>query len=167
MNRFKGSASKIGTAVALGLSVSAALVVAGCGDDSGLGRRYKVTGKVTYKGELVPKGTVNFIPTNPAPPVGRAATGEIKNGYYSLMTAGDNDGALPGEYKVAIVAVDIDMSSAMAKGPLPKIHEGDPAYLKAVKNAKKLIPDKYGLIETSGLTATVDGNKTIDFPLTD
>ena len=94
------------------------VVVIGCGgDDSGLGRRYKVTGKVTYKGEPVPHGTVNFMPIKPPPPEGRAASGEIKDGYYSLSTAGDDDGALPGDYNVAIVAVDIDMASAVAKGP--------------------------------------------------
>jgi hypothetical protein len=100
------SASKIRQAVAVALSASAVVIVIGCGDDgSGLGRRYKVTGKVTYKGELVPHGTVNFIATKPPPPEGRAATGEIKDGYYSLSTAGGNDGALPGEYNVAIVAM--------------------------------------------------------------
>jgi hypothetical protein len=154
--------------VAVALSFSAVLVVCGCGgDDSGLGRRYKVTGQVTYNGVAVPQGTVNFIPTKPAPPEGRAASGVIKDGYYSMSTTGGGDGALPGEYNVAIIAVETDMTSAVAKGPLPKIHEGDAAYLKAVKNAKKLIPDKYGVSETSGLKATVDGAKTIDFPLKD
>ena len=169
MNRFQRSASKIWQPVAVALGLSAAMVVFGCGgDDSGLGRRYKVTGKVTYKGEPVPRGTVNFIPVKPPPPEGRAASGEIKDGVYSLSTAGGGDGALPGEYNVAIVAVDIDMSSAVAKGPgePPKIHEGDPAYQKAVKNAKKLVPDKYGVSETSGLKATVDSSgKAIDFAL--
>ena len=41
-------------------------------------------------------------------------------------------------------------------------------YLKAVKNAKKLIPDKYGVSETSGLKATVKAtSNTYDFPLSD
>ena len=113
MNRFMRSVSKIWQRVAVALSVSAVVVVLGCGgDDSGLGRRYKVTGKVTYKGEPVPQGTVNFVPTKPPPPEGRAATGEIKDGYYSLSTTGNDDGALPGDYNVAIVAMDIDMASA-------------------------------------------------------
>jgi hypothetical protein len=172
MNRFQWSASKIWQPVAIGLSLSAAMVLLGCGgDDSGLGSRYKVSGKVTYKGAPVPRGSVNFIPVKPAPPEGRAASGEIKeDGSYTLSTAGGGDGALPGEYNVAIVAVDIDMSSAVAKGPgeLPKIHEGDPAYQKAVKNAKKLVPDKYGVSETSGLKATVDSSgKAINFDLND
>ncbi len=164
------SASGKWKSVATALSVAAVVVVLGCGgDESGLGRRYKVTGKVTYKGELVPHGTVNFIPTKPPPPDGRAATGTIKDGYYSLSTTGHDDGALPGDYNVAIVAMDIDLSSAVAKGKgeLPKIHEGDRAHQKAVKSAKKLIPDKYGVSEKSGLTATVDRAKTIDFDLKD
>jgi hypothetical protein len=89
-------------------------------------------------------------------------------GIFSLSTTGNDDGALPGEYNVAIVAMDIDMASAVSKEGLPKIHEGDEAYQKAVKNAKKLIPDKYGVSETSGLKATVDSSgKTHDFELTD
>jgi hypothetical protein len=156
--------------VAIALSVSALVVVLGCGsDESGLGRRYKVTGKVTYKGGPVPHGTVNFLPTKPPLPEGRAATGEIKDGYYSLSTSGENDGALPGEYNVAIVAMDVDMASAASsKGEGGRIHEGDKAYVKAVKNAQKLIPDKYQAGETSGLKATVGTSaKEINFDLTD
>ena len=96
------------------------------------------------------------------------SSGEIKDGYYSLTTTGDNDGALAGDYNVAVVAMDIDMASAASsKEEGGRVHEGDPKFIKAVKNAKKLIPDKYGVSETSGLKATVDGAKTIDFPLTD
>jgi len=170
MNRFMRSALKKWQPVAIALSVSATVVVLGCGgDESGLGRRYKVTGKVTYKGAPVPTGTVNFLPTKPPPPDGRAAAGTIKDGYYSLSTTGNNDGALPGEYNVAIVAKEIDMSAAAS----PKeeggiVHQGDKAYQKAVKSGKSLIPTKYGLGETSGLKATVDSSgKAFDFDLTD
>ncbi len=163
------SASKIRQAVAVALSASAAVIVIGCGsDDSGLGTRYKVTGKVTYKGAAVPHGTVNFIPTKPGQSEGgRAATGEIKDGYYSLTTHGNNDGALPGDYNVAIIAIDMDQKAAISKDAL-NIHQGDAAHQAAIKNAKKLIPDKYGVSETSGLKATVkSGTNTIDFPLSD
>jgi hypothetical protein len=155
---------------AITLSISAMVVVAGCGDDgTGLGRRYTVAGKVTYKGEPVAHGTVNFLPTKPPPPAGRAATGQIKDGYYSMSTSGNEDGALPGEYNVAIVAMDIDMSSAassQAEGG--RIHEGDAKYRAAVKNAKQLIPIKYTTGESSGLKATIEGNtKSLDFDLKD
>jgi hypothetical protein len=169
MNRFIRYASKKWQPVVSALSVSAVVVVLGCsGDDSGLGRRYKVTGKVTYNGAPVPHGTVNFLPTKPPPPEGRTATGEIEDGYYSLGTTGNNDGALPGEYKVAIVALDVDLAAAAApKEQGGMIHQGDPAHQKAQKNAKKLIPAKYTSGETSGLTAKVDSSKAIDFDLTD
>jgi hypothetical protein len=148
--------------------MTAVVVVLGCGDDSGLARRYKVTGKVTYKGEPVPHGTVNLIPTKPPPPEGRPATGTIKDGFYTLATVGNEDGALPGEYNVAIVAVDVDMASAVSKDSRPKVHPGDKAYQQAQKNAKKLIPDKYTVSETSGLHATVtSGTNNINFDLKD
>jgi hypothetical protein len=168
MNRFMRSALKKWRPVAIALSVSATVVVLGCGgDDSGLGRRYKVTGKVTYKGEPVPKGTVNFLPTKPPVPEGRAATGEIKDGYYSLSTTGNNDGALPGDYNVAIVALDIDLSSALAATE-GKARVGSKDFQKAIKSGKNLVPTKYGLGETSGLKATVDASgKAFDFDLTD
>jgi len=168
MNRLMRSALKKWQLVAIALSVSATVVVLGCGgDDSGLARRYKVTGKVTYKGAPVAHGTINFIPTKPPPPDGRAATGEIVDGFYSLSTTGNSDGALPGDYIVAILAVDVDLSSALAanKG---KARLGDPAHQLALKNAKSLIPAKYNAGETSGLKATVDtSGKAIDFDLTD
>jgi hypothetical protein len=169
MNRFMKSALKKSQPFAITLSVSAMLLVVGCsGDESGLGRRYAVKGKVTYKGAPVSHGTVTFVPTKPPPPAGRAATGQIKDGYYSMSTTGNDDGALPGEYNVAIVAMDIDLAAAVTKGELPKLHEGDAAYVNAHKNAKKLIPDKYGVSETSGLKATVDSStKSHDFDLTD
>ncbi len=170
MNEIMRSALKKWQPVAIALSVSAAVVVLGCGgDESGLGRRYKVTGKVTYKGEPVPHGTVNFLPVKPAPPEGRAATGEIKDGYYSLTTVGDFDGALPGDYNVAIVALDMDLAAAASSAKEGgMIHQGDPAHQKAQKNAKKLIPTKYGVSETSGLKATVGTSSlTQNFELTD
>jgi hypothetical protein len=169
MNRFMRSALKKWRPLAIALSVAAMVIVLGCGgDESGLGRRYKVTGKVTYKGEPVARGTVSFLPVKPPPPEGRAATGEVKDGYYSLGTTGNNDGALPGDYAVSIVSVDVDMASAASSkeaGGIP--HQGDAAAQKAIKNAKRLIPSKYNLGETSGLKATVEGAKSIDFELKD
>jgi hypothetical protein len=154
--------------IAIALSALATVVVLGCGDDSGLARRYKVSGRVTYKGEPVAHGTVNFNPTNPAPPEGRAATGDINDGYYQLSTVGNYDGALPGEYGVAIIALDIDLKDAAAANKGGQIHQGDLAHQKAVKAAKTLLPAKYGTFETSKLTAKVaQTSNTIDFPLSD
>jgi hypothetical protein len=170
MNGFMKSAFNKSQRFTIALGVSAIVIVSGCsGDESGLGRRYNVTGKVTYKDAPVPHGTITFVPTKPPAPEGRAATGQIKDGDYSLSTTGNQDGALPGDYNIAIVAMDIDLASAVSPGAQGgMIHQGDAAHLKAIKNAKKLIPDKYGLSETSELKATVgtSGNK-FDFDLKD
>ena len=68
MNRLKRSISRIWQQVAVALGVSAVVVVVGCGDDSGLGQRYKVTGinpgrsKNVVKTECLNNGKVYIWP---------------------------------------------------------------------------------------------------------
>jgi hypothetical protein len=142
-----------------------AVLVLGCGDTTGLEKRYPVSGKVTYQGKPLEKGRINFIPTQAD---GRAAGGEVENGDYSLTTAEPGDGAMPGSYKVTIFAVQVDDTKLkeIAKGG--QFHH-DATFAKAVKNAKRLVPAKYQLPETSGLTAEVKAqtNSGVDFELTD
>jgi hypothetical protein len=154
------SASKM-RAIVAGLSL---VIVLGCGDASGLARRYPVSGEIKYNGQPVETGRIDFKPTDGN---GRAASGEIRNGRYSLMTATPGDGALPGDYKVSITAVEVDTTElkAIAKGG--QFHH-DQAFAKANENAKRLVPSKYQLAETSGLTATVKNEPTTkNFDLTD
>ena len=67
----------------LTLTVAGILCVLGCSDD-GLAKRYHVTGKVTYNGQPLKKGTIVFVPTDPE---GRGATGDIgEDGTYTLTT---------------------------------------------------------------------------------
>lgn len=151
--------------VAAALAGMGAVLILGCGDTTGLGKRYAVSGKVTYQGKPLEKGRINFIPTQAD---GRAAGGEIENGDYSLTTAEPGDGAFPGTYKVTIVAVDLDTTKMkeIAKGG--QFHH-DGAFAKAVKTAKKLVPSKYQVPEMSGLTAEVKAqtNSGVNFDLTD
>lgn len=148
--------------------IATTIVVLGCGgDDSGLDRRYKVSGTVKYKGEPVGKGTIAFEPTNPAPPAGRLASGFIENGYYTLTTAVEGDGVLAGEYKVVISALTVYMTG-LAKQSGGMVHQGDKDFQKIVKEAKNLVPAKYAKSETSGLTKKVEArSQTVDFDLTD
>jgi hypothetical protein len=127
------------------------VLVAGCGDDTGIARRYRVSGTVTYKGEPVPKGNISFIPTAPG---GREASGAISNGWFTLTTATPDDGALPGSYKVTVLAQDIDTTElqAIAHGGQ---HHHDAKRAKAFANAKNLVPSRYKLADTSDLTAEV------------
>ncbi len=138
----------------------------GCGDGTGLATRYPVKGTVTYNGKPVEKGSIEFVPENNA--AGQAATGEIKDGSYYLTTAIDGDGALPGKYKVQISSKEVDLSKAEAniKDKGGSLHQEDVA--AANRNAKNLIPSKYSLAETSGLSFEVkEQSNTADFDLKD
>jgi major membrane immunogen (membrane-anchored lipoprotein) len=168
MSRFMRSAlNKNLHRAAIALGVAASVVVLGCGDDSGLATRYKVSGKVTYKGTPVEQGGITFEPVKPPVPEGRHASGTIKDGHYSLTTAVEGDGALPGDYKVVIISTNVNMAGLAAKtGGLA--HQGDADYQKEIKNSKSLVPTKYSKAESSGLTATVKSSaNSIDFDLKD
>jgi len=121
----------------------------GCGSKSERPETLPVQGKVTYKGQPVPKGTVTFQSDS-----GQTATGEIQSdGTYKLSTFAEGDGALPGHHKVMIIANDAD----------PTLMPGSsPGY----KPPKDLVPKKYEKLETSGLQADVTKDKSsIDFDL--
>jgi major membrane immunogen (membrane-anchored lipoprotein) len=154
--------------IAITLGLTATVLVLGCGsDESGLAQRYSVSGKVTYKGEPVPKGGVTFEPVKPAPPAGRHASGTIENGYYTLTTSTKDDGALPGDYKVVIIATTVDMTE-LAKKTGGLIHQGDKDFVKIVKEAKSLVPEKYTKGETTPLKVTVKAESNrFDLELTD
>ena len=94
---------------------------------------------------------VAFIPTSPG---GREATGALDNGKFTLSTATPDDGALPGSYKVTVLAQEADMteSAKIAKGGM--FHH-DAVFAKALKNAKSTVPSKYRLADTSDLSAEV------------
>lgn len=149
--------------VALACSVLTILIVSGCGDD--YGTRYKISGTVTYKGAPVPKGVINFDPVDPKS--GRAATGEITEGKYYLTTFTDGDGAVPGDYKVRISARKADFGKAEANQQKTGGMARQDDIAKAYRTAEKLVPAKYELAETSGLTAKISKAETIDFPLAD
>lgn len=149
-------------------SVAATMVIFGCSDDSGLPTRYKVSGKVTHNGEPVPKATIVFEPVNPPLPEGRVANGLIENGSYTLTTATPDDGALPGEYKVMVLATTID-TTELAKEHGGLLHQGDNAHQKAAKAAKNPLPEKYAQTSNTPLKATVDAKNSnyFEFDLKD
>jgi hypothetical protein len=133
--------------VGLLIAAMAGVLVSGCGS-GGMGR---VSGTVTHQGQPLQAGTVTFIATDGERP---NASGDIQpDGSYSLQTTEPGDGAVVGEYQVAISGVD----SAVYNTPMP----GMPAEVP-----KSVIPEKYSDPSTSGLTATVEsGSNTKDFDL--
>jgi hypothetical protein len=144
---------------------AAVLLLGGCGDQTGISKRYPVTGNVTYNGKPLAKGNINFIPTSNAP-TDRAATAPIENGRYTLTTATENDGALPGTYDVTITSSEADLTQVKANMKGGSGHQDD--VLRATQNAKSLIPEKYGFPDKSGLKAEVKArSNTLDFALKD
>jgi hypothetical protein len=117
------------------------VTITGCG--SGV-KVVPVTGKITYKGNVIAAGIVMFVPEQ-----GPAAMGDIaSDGSYRLFTNGVGAGAIPGMHAVSISP---RISSAMTKEP----------------GAQDLVfPMTFSNHRTSGLTATVnDGPTEVDFNL--
>ena len=137
------------------------LVWIGCGSD-GLGKRYTVSGKVTYKGAAVPSGTITFIPEDSK---GKPAVGTIADGSYSLTTLSPGDGAFPGKYQVSVVSLDVDSSGvSAAPNSLNRLKKVAAVNL----TAKHRVPPKYELTSTSGLAREVlPKSNQFDFELTD
>lgn len=131
------------------------LLASGCGTDDGLGKRYSVSGNVTYQGKPLEKGQISFISKTPE---ANTATGDIENGYYRLTTLTDGDGAMPGKYGVIIIAKSPDYTALLekSKGGIP--HQRDA--MKVNQQAKRLIPAKYEQEKTSGLEAEVKRSPT-------
>lgn len=149
------------------LALISTVVLSGCGSDDGLGRRYAVSGTITYKGQPLEKGSINFYPVTPDPKgVNNGANSAIVGGKYQLSTRGDSDGAFEGEYVVAIESKDVDMTAAKSRVKAGSFKQDDVS--KAYRKAKSLIPLKYSIAETSGFKATVAArSNTINFDLVD
>jgi hypothetical protein len=161
-----------------GLAVAGVAFMTSCGTDDGLGKRFPVSGKVTYNGSPLEKGSISFIPEDAKSGVG--ATGAIANGLYTLATGGGNDGARAGKYKVTITAKEDTTAKAKAdfeKARAARRDSGATETLaviprqfaaKAEATAKSLIPAGYGNPSTTNLTAEVkEESNSIDFPLSD
>lgn len=143
---------------ALALAV-ACLALGGCEAE----KKYPhaaVHGKVTYKGKPLTFGSVVFFPTKaPEDGVLMPASGDIKpDGTYELKSQSD-DGALLGEHKVVVYAVESSQPAASKEGDAPKADQGP---------KKSLLPRKYSAPDTTPLVRTVkEGDNPIDLDITD
>jgi len=100
-----------------------------------------VGGTVSLNGRPLDSGLVVFTPVGQ----GRSATATIQSdGSYSLVTDGNDAGALVGEYRVAVIPAGY----ASAEGQEPVVKKKNP------------IPTRYLAPDTSGLRFTVEKNKS-------
>lgn len=125
----------------------------GCGD--GHPKRSIVTGTVTYNGKPLSIGSLVFIPVGGGP----SAQGKIdRNGFYEMGTYEEDDGVIPGNYKIMITALTSPGGSGLPEDAV-----------NGNAGPVSVIPDWYGDLEKSGLQVMVEADKanTIDLPLTD
>lgn len=120
-------------------AAGACLLLSGCGQGA---ETTTVRGSVTYNGQPVTSGLINFMAEGARPLGG----GVSPDGTYEFQLP-------PGEYKVRI-----DTPPAVPEGPQTT---------DAVQFGPRQVPEKYATYATSGLTATVNpgGEQTIDFAL--
>jgi hypothetical protein len=132
-------------------------IAGGCGSKNE--DRAPVQGTVTYQGQPLANALVVFMPETPDK---LPATGLTNaSGRYQLMTMVAGDGASIGKHRVTITARAEEKKPP--DGQLLTGLQGD-----AASEAAPLIPERYFMPDTSGLTAVVtDQGITADFELKD
>ena len=127
-----------------------ALLLAGC--DGGAPQLAPVGGKVSYQGVLLRGGTIVFVPDADRGNNGPLAKGTIQvDGKYTLKT-GDMPGAMPGWYRVTVIAVEESRYPAGSNG---------------LSVPRSLVPEKYRDPQLSDLTCEIKPGQEngIDFNL--
>jgi hypothetical protein len=124
----------------------------GCGKKDNRMARVPVTGTVLRMGQPVAGASVIFEPVGDTP----AATGDTDaSGRFQLTTFDKGDGAVPGEYKVAVRKVEVMGGNLPADAP-DDLERPPP-------DEKWLLPVKYGHTSSSSLTANVKADAENDF----
>jgi hypothetical protein len=155
--------STVSRFLAVGGALALLVAVPACSSGPKRPSTIKVSGKVTMNGTPVPGATVSFQPVAAG---GRAAVGITDDaGKYVLTSFEAGDGAVAGDYGVAIVKNE----TAAATGSSANANSDDyvpPEGLKEPPPAKSLIPPRFNSPRESGLRATVGGGSTtFDFEL--
>ena len=132
--------------VSLALVAGVLSFVAGCGSGvRPIDGSVPVSGTVTFNGQPLEQGMVRFAPESGGK--AQPATGQIKNGKFTMLTTASSPGVVVGKYKVSII-------SNKPFAP-PALKPGTPPDPKAKFEPESLIPKKYNDIKTSGLEADV------------
>lgn len=129
-------------------------IVAGCGRGASLGT-IPISGRVVFNSQPVTSGEVRYLPVEKE---GRVARGQIdENGGFTLTTLKEGDGALPGEYRIVVLAPVVETVEASTarrvdenKGRSKKKSFGD------ASGPQSQVPLKYTNPETSLLTDSVN-----------
>ena len=121
----------------------ASVVLMGCGGDSDFIKAVPASGTVTYNGKPIETGTIGFLPAS-----GRPASGQIKDGQFTLTTYDEGDGATPGKHRVVV---------SSTKQVPSKVNGADPETVY-------LIPQMYSSPSESYIDVEIppEGNRKIE-----
>ncbi|WP_437200759.1 hypothetical protein [Planctomicrobium sp. SH664] len=137
------------------LALAGLLALTGCGN-SGIPETVPVTGVIVYQDKPVPKGLITFEPIEieEGRPHRTAVSFIEADGKYALSTFQNNDGAVPGKYKVRILSSRLEL-----------------AQYNTPKDIEWLIPEKYTQANLSDIVIDVPANEKgpviLDIVLTD
>lgn len=131
-----------------GFCLFSLLVFAGCGGQAVDGR-YPISGTVTFKGQPLEKGTIEFSTSDRSQLTGAT----IEKGKYSVPA---EQGLKPGKYTVKISSTD----DGAAGGPPPP-----PGPENTNQVAKELIPEDYNLNSKITADVTDGGANKFDFDI--
>lgn len=155
-------------AISLFFVVPFFVAMSGCGSgDDGGPHRVRVDVTVTHNGSPVEAAHVTFVPNGE----GQAAYGITDGkGVARLSTRGENDGAIPGDYRVMVRKTETE-----TEGPEMEVASDDPGAMPANAASlgpavtRNLLPEKYSAIGTTDLEATVadEGKNEFTFDLKD
>ncbi|NUQ61584.1 MAG: hypothetical protein HUU20_03795 [Pirellulales bacterium] len=123
-------------------------------------KTHPVCGLVTHGGQAIAAATVTFHLLDGS----QSAVGITdERGRYTLTTFVPGDGAIPGQYAVAIAKYDFPRPVAAADGSVADTGEDDvdaPETGQVARGeaigSRSLLPGKYADVRTSGLKATIN-----------
>ncbi|PHX63987.1 MAG: hypothetical protein CK551_03185 [Planctomycetaceae bacterium] len=120
--------------------------ISGCSSEK---QRLPIQGEITFKGQPVTEGSIQFHPL--VPTEGYLEGAMIEAGRYKILA---QKGLLPGKYQVLVSAPDYK-----GKKPDPSSAPG------AVYQSKELFPEIYNTKSTLNIEVTAQGPNNFDFHL--
>lgn len=138
-------------------------VAAGCGPRI---VRYPVTGLVTLDGKPVKQASIAFVPEGQGQP-GVATTDD--EGRFAVHEVRTRDGMRPGAYQVAVFLAELSPRRGVPAPDRPDRagETSEEISENRTKIVRYVVPERYGVAATSGLTVDVAGPMTdLTFALT-
>jgi hypothetical protein len=90
----------------------AAFLLTGCGGEGV--PRHRVSGTVTYGGEMVERGSITFSPTESVGKIAPSGTAKIENGKFETVP---DQSPTTGSYVVRVIVHDMKLIREMEKNP--------------------------------------------------